>query len=53
MVAEAFDRGMLKVMVATCSLAADINPPARRVVLNGAQNGSQAGRPSNASSDAR
>ena len=39
MVAEAFDRGILKVMVATCSLAAGINLPARRVVLNGARMG--------------
>jgi replicative superfamily II helicase len=39
MVAEAFDRGVLKVMVATCSLAAGINLPARRVILNGARMG--------------
>ena len=39
MVAEAFDQGILKVMVATCSLAAGINLPARRVILNGARMG--------------
>jgi replicative superfamily II helicase len=33
-IAEAFDQGILKVMVATCSLAAGINLPARGVVLN-------------------
>ena len=38
-VAEAYDRGILKVMVATCSLAAGINLPARRVILNGARMG--------------
>ena len=36
-VAEAYDQGVLRVMVATCSLAAGINLPARRVVLNGAR----------------
>jgi replicative superfamily II helicase len=39
MVAEAFDRGMLKVMAATCSVAAGINLPTRGVVLNGARMG--------------
>lgn len=39
MVAEAFDNGILKVIVATCSLAAGINLPARRVILNGARMG--------------
>ena len=38
-VAEAYDVGILKVMVATCSLAAGINLPARRVILNGARMG--------------
>lgn len=39
LVAEAYDAGILKVMVATCSLAAGINLPARRVILNGARMG--------------
>jgi len=39
MITEAFDRGILKVMVATCSLAAAINLPARGVVLNDARMG--------------
>lgn len=38
-VAEAFDAAVLKVMVATCSLAAGINLPARRVIINGARMG--------------
>ena len=38
-VAEAYDHGDLKVMVATCSLAAGINLPARRVILQGARMG--------------
>ncbi|KKY18403.1 putative dna-directed dna polymerase theta [Phaeomoniella chlamydospora] len=38
-IAEAYDRGVLKVMVATCSLAAGCNLPARRVILNGARMG--------------
>ena len=39
LVAEAYDRGILRVMVATCSLAAGINLPARRVILHGARMG--------------
>ena len=39
LVAGAYDRGVLKVMVATCSLAAGINLPARRVILHGARMG--------------
>ncbi|EXJ86604.1 DNA polymerase theta subunit [Capronia epimyces CBS 606.96] len=39
LVAEAYDTGILRVMVATCSLAAGINLPARRVILNGARMG--------------
>ena len=38
-VAEAYDRGIIKVIVATCSLAAGINLPARRVILHGARMG--------------
>ncbi|KAI9734226.1 MAG: hypothetical protein M1834_002328 [Cirrosporium novae-zelandiae] len=38
-VATAYDKGYLKVMVATCSLAAGINLPARRVILHGARMG--------------
>ena len=38
-VADAFDRGVLKVIVATCSLAAGINLPARRVILQEARMG--------------
>lgn len=38
-IANAYDKGMLKVMVATCSLAAGINLPARRVILHGARMG--------------
>lgn len=38
-VANAYDRGVIKVIVATCSLAAGINLPARRVILQGARMG--------------
>ena len=38
-ICKAFDEGTIKVMVATCSLAAGINLPARRVILNGARMG--------------
>jgi len=38
-VAEAYDKGILQVIVATCSLAAGINLPARRVILHGAKMG--------------
>lgn len=38
-VAEAYDKGIIKVIVATCSLAAGINLPARRVILQGAKMG--------------
>ncbi|KAK3300942.1 uncharacterized protein B0H64DRAFT_27338 [Chaetomium fimeti] len=39
LVANAYDHGVLKVCVATCSLAAGINLPARRVILHGARMG--------------
>jgi replicative superfamily II helicase len=39
LVAEAYDQGVLRAMVATCSLAAGINLPARRVILKGARMG--------------
>lgn len=39
MIAEGYDKGILKVLVATCSLAAGINLPARRVILCGARMG--------------
>ncbi|KAL9125811.1 MAG: hypothetical protein Q9217_005042 [Psora testacea] len=38
-VAEAYDHGIIRVIVATCSLAAGINLPARRVILQGARMG--------------
>ncbi|KAI5303095.1 hypothetical protein KEM56_000037 [Ascosphaera pollenicola] len=38
-IAEGYDKGVLKIMVATCSLAAGINLPARRVILCGARMG--------------
>ena len=38
-VADAYDKGIIKVIVATCSLAAGINLPARRVILHGARMG--------------
>ena len=39
LIAEAYDKGIIKIMVATCSLAAGINLPARRVILHGARMG--------------
>jgi len=39
LVAEAYDQGILKILVATCSLAAGINLPARRVIICGARMG--------------
>ncbi|KAI1383222.1 P-loop containing nucleoside triphosphate hydrolase protein [Hypoxylon trugodes] len=39
LIASAYDGGVLKVLVATCSLAAGINLPARRVVLHNARMG--------------
>ncbi|KAK4105480.1 P-loop containing nucleoside triphosphate hydrolase protein [Parathielavia hyrcaniae] len=39
LVAKTYDQGVLKVCVATCSLAAGINLPARRVILHNARMG--------------
>jgi replicative superfamily II helicase len=39
LIADAYDSGVLKVIVATCSLAAGINLPARRVILHSARMG--------------
>ncbi|KAK0746159.1 P-loop containing nucleoside triphosphate hydrolase protein [Schizothecium vesticola] len=39
LIASAYDAGVLKVCVATCSLAAGINLPARRVILHNARMG--------------
>ncbi|KAH8890968.1 P-loop containing nucleoside triphosphate hydrolase protein [Thozetella sp. PMI_491] len=39
LVADAYDSGIIKVCVATCSLAAGINLPARRVILHNARMG--------------
>ncbi|CAG8957860.1 hypothetical protein HYFRA_00000200 [Hymenoscyphus fraxineus] len=41
LIAAAYDQGVLKVIVATCSLAAGINLPARRVILHGARMGAE------------
>ena len=46
LVASAYDTGALKVIVATCSLAAGINLPARRVILHGARMGADLVGPS-------
>lgn len=39
LIAQAYDLNVLKVVVATCSLAAGVNLPARRVIINGARMG--------------
>jgi superfamily II helicase len=46
LIATAYDEGILKVIVATCSLAAGINLPARRVILHGARMGAELVGPS-------
>ena len=46
LVASAYDSGVLKVIVATCTLAAGINLPARRVILHGARMGRELVGPS-------
>ncbi|KAE9381757.1 DEAD/DEAH box helicase [Stipitochalara longipes BDJ] len=45
-IATAYDHGVIKVIVATCSLAAGINLPARRVILHGARMGADMVGPS-------
>ena len=39
LIAHAYDQGILRVLLATCSLAAGVNLPARRVIINGARMG--------------
>lgn len=39
LIAAAYDSGVLRVLIATCSLAAGVNLPARRVIINGARMG--------------
>lgn len=39
LIAQAYDQGSLRVLIATCSLAAGVNLPARRVIINGARMG--------------
>jgi len=46
LIANAYDTGVLKVCVATCSLAAGINLPARRVILHNARMGRELVGPS-------
>ena len=46
LVANAYDQGTIRVIVATCSLAAGINLPARRVILQGARMGADLVGPS-------
>ncbi|KAI0842100.1 P-loop containing nucleoside triphosphate hydrolase protein [Hypoxylon sp. FL0890] len=46
LIASAYDGGVLKVLAATCSLAAGINLPARRVILHNARMGRELVGPS-------
>ncbi|KAH7417138.1 DEAD/DEAH box helicase [Cadophora sp. MPI-SDFR-AT-0126] len=46
LIATAYDQGIIKVIVATCSLAAGINLPARRVILHRARMGADLVGPS-------
>ncbi|KAH8591327.1 P-loop containing nucleoside triphosphate hydrolase protein [Bisporella sp. PMI_857] len=46
LIATAYDAGVIKVVVATCCLAAGINLPARRVILHGARMGADLVGPS-------
>ncbi|KAG0651093.1 Helicase and polymerase-containing TEBICHI [Hyphodiscus hymeniophilus] len=46
LIAISYDEGAIKVIVATCSLAAGINLPARRVILHGARMGADLVGPS-------
>ncbi|PWY87012.1 DNA-directed DNA polymerase theta [Aspergillus heteromorphus CBS 117.55] len=39
LIAQAYDEGIIRVLIATCSLAAGVNLPARRVIINGARMG--------------
>lgn len=39
LIAQSYDQGTLRVLLATCSLAAGVNLPARRVIINGARMG--------------
>ncbi|PYH50052.1 DEAD/DEAH box helicase [Aspergillus saccharolyticus JOP 1030-1] len=39
LIAQAYDQSVLRVLIATCSLAAGVNLPARRVIINGARMG--------------
>ncbi|RAK82822.1 DNA-directed DNA polymerase theta [Aspergillus costaricaensis CBS 115574] len=39
LIAQAYDQGVLRILIATCSLAAGVNLPARRVIINGARMG--------------
>jgi replicative superfamily II helicase len=46
LIEASYDQGVIKVIVATCSLAAGVNLPARRVILHGARMGADLVGPS-------